>query len=389
MDYRWTRVVCLAALAPAVCLICRPLRATEALPAPGTIITVAGNGRDGYAGDNGPASKAVFTAPLGLTVDRESNLYIADFFNNRVRRVSTDGIITTFAGNGQPTFSGDGHLATKAGIKGPGSLALDTDGNLYIADFFNNRVRKVNPEGIITTVAGGGHPADGLGDGGLATKASFATVAGLAVDSKGNLYIADYDHSRIRRVNRDGMIATVAGGGTPTDGIGDGGLATNARLASPHDMVVDGQDNLIIADSVHNRVRKVDVNGIISTIAGAGEPGYSGDGDRATAATLSVPFALALDSGGSLFIADNRNSCIRKVDAAGIITTVAGTGAVGFAGDGGPAVAAQLSGPCGVAIDPAGNLYLTDYKRIDPTGNSFQGENNARVREVFGIAAPR
>src|SRR6266851_1387583 len=177
-----------------------PLRAAApaAPPPAGTIVTVAGNGKDGYAGDNGPASKAVFLGPLGLAVDAAGDLLVGDFFNNRVRMIRPDGTITTIAGNGQPLTSGDSHLATKAG---------------------------------------GGHPADGFGDGGLATQASMASVGGIALDKQGNLFICDYDHGRIRKVGLDGMISTVAGGGNPVDGIGDGGLATEAQLASPHDVL--------------------------------------------------------------------------------------------------------------------------------------------------------
>jgi sugar lactone lactonase YvrE len=368
-----------------------PLRAAApASPPPaGTIVTVAGNGKDGYAGDNGPASKAVFLGPLGLAVDAAGDLLVGDFFNNRVRMIRPDGTITTIAGNGQPSTSGDGRLATKAGVKGPDGLAVDAEGNLYIGELFDGRVRKVSPDGIITTVAGGGHPADGLGDGGPATQAAMASVGGIALDKKGNLFICDYDDGLIRKVGLDGMISTVAGGGNPADGIGDGGLATDAQLASPHDVLVDGQGNLIIADSVHNRVRMVRPDGTIFTMAGTGVPGYSGDGGTATAAQLSIPFYLAMDPGGNLFIADNRNSCVRKVDPAGVITTVAGTGAAGFTGDNGPATAARLRGACGLAVDALGNLFFTDYKRIDPTGNSFEASSNSRVREVFGVAVPR
>jgi len=254
---------------------------------------------------------------------------------------------------------------------------------------FDGRVRKVSPDGIITTMAGGGHPADGFGDGDLATRANMASVGGIALDKQGNLFICDYDHGRIRKVGLDGTISTVAGGGNPLDGIGDGGRATEAKLASPHDVLVNGQGNLIIADSVHNRVRMVRADGTIVTIAGTGVPGYAGDGAAATAAQLGIPFYLAMDPGGNLFIADNRNSCVRKVDPAGIITTVAGTGEAGFSGDNGPATAARLRGACGLTVDALGNLFFTDYKRIDPTGNGFEAISNSRVREVFGIAVPR
>ena len=275
-------------------------------------------------------------------------------------------IITTIAGNGTDNYSGDGGAATNASFDFPESVAVDASGNLFIADYFNNLIRKMNTNGIITTVAGGG--ANGLGDGGAATNASLSEPSDVAVDASGNLFIADEGDYRIRKVNTNGIIVTVAGNGT--NGFsGDGGAATNASLCLPRGVAMDASGNLFIADMNNNRIRKVNTNGIITTVAGIGAAGqgygYSGDGGAATNARLFWPYGVAVDATGNLFIADMRNNRIRNVNTKGIITTVAGGGA-NTLGDSSAATNASLSAPSGVAVDASGNLFIadTDNNRI-------------------------
>jgi sugar lactone lactonase YvrE len=315
----------------------------------GVITTVAGNGTFGFSGDNSPAIIAQLNRPAGVAVDSAGNLYIADLGNQRVRKVS-NGVITTVAGNGTPGFSGDNGPATSAQLTFPAGLAVDSAGNLYIADGFNGRIRKVS-NGVITTVAGNGR-AGFSGDNGPATSAQLSFPSGVAVDSAGNLYIADELNNRIREVS-NGVITTVAGGGSL---IGENGLATSAQLNLPEDLAVDSVGNLYISELRSNRIRKVS-NGVITTVAGNGTAGFSGDNGPATSAQLNGPSAVAVDSAGSLYIADYNR--VRKVSD-GVITTVAGNGTAGFSGDNGSATSAQLYRPGGVAVDSAGNLYIAD-----------------------------
>jgi uncharacterized protein (TIGR03437 family) len=317
----------------------------------GVIATVAGNGTAGFSGDNGPAISAKLGTPIGITVDLAGNLYIADRDNNRIRKVAS-GVITTAAGNGTEGFSGDNGPAANAQLSVPISVAVDSPGNLYIADSYNNRIRKV-ANGAIATVAGGGTP---LGGDGPALSWQFGDPSGVAVDSAGNLYITDEASNRIWKVS-NGLIAVVAGNGT-SGFSGDNGPATSAQLDKPIGAAVDSAGNLFIADTGNNRVRKV-ANGMITTVAGNATPGFSGDNGPATSAQLNVPYGVAVDSDGNLYIADSGNNRIRKV-ASGMVTTVAGNGTPGFSGDGGPATAAVLDQPYGVAVDGAGNLYISD-----------------------------
>jgi uncharacterized protein (TIGR03437 family) len=328
----------------------------------GVISTVAGSGTQGFSGDNGPATSAQLNGPSGVAVDSAGNLYIADYLNVRIRKVS-NGVITTVAGNGTQWFGGDNGPATSAQLWYPSGVAVDSAGNLYVADTFNHRIRKIS-NGVITTVAGGG---PSLGDNGPATSAQVLYPYGVAADSTGNLYIADTGHNRIRKVS-NGVITTVAGNGTCCFS-GDNGPANGAQVYFPEGVAVDSAGDLYIADNVNNRIRKVS-NGVISTVAGTGTEGFSGDNGPATSAQLNHPAGVAVDSAGNLYIADTSNNLIRKVSE-GVISTVAGTGTEGFSGDNGPATSAQLSNPVGVAIDSAGNLYLADT-------------SNARVRKVSG-----
>jgi hypothetical protein len=332
------------------------------------ITTVAGGGTPIYPsiGDGGAATNASINSPYGVAVDAVGNLYIADTDNNLIRKVSAKGIITTVAGSGAYGFSGDGAAATNASLGDPYRVAVDALGNLFIADSENNRIRKVDTNGIITTVAGSGILNNGFmnfyGDGGEATNAGLSYPSGVAVDGSGNFFIADQENQRIRKVSTNGVITTVAGNGTGAYS-GDGNTATSASLYWPSDVAVDAIGNLFIADSENNRIRKVSTNGIITTVAGGGAGGGVdglGDGAAATNASSSYPNSVAVDTFGNLFIADVRNQRIREVNASGIITTVAGFGYNHYSGDGGPATSASLSYPEGVGVDVAGNFFIAD-----------------------------
>jgi sugar lactone lactonase YvrE len=321
----------------------------------GTITTVAGNGTYGYAGDGGPATSAELYGPYGVAVGPSGNLYIADSYNYRIRMVSAGGVVTTVAGNGDYGFGGDGGPATSALLSEPSGVAVDAAGNLYLADTYNQRIRKVSAAGIITTVAGNGSTGY-LGDGGAATSAQLNNPLGVAVDAGGNLHISDSGNVRIRSASAAGTISTLVGGA-----IGDGGLGVFGSLNRPYGVARDNAGNTYVADTDNNRVRKVAANGIITTVAGTGEPGFSGDGGAAASAQLDYPAGVAVDASGNLYIADSSNYRIRKVSASGTITTEAGNGyCCGHTGDGGPATSAEIGFPYGLAVDSSGNLYISD-----------------------------
>jgi trimeric autotransporter adhesin len=320
------------------------------------INTIAGNGTLGFTGDGSAATSAELNRPTGVAVDASGHIYIADSLNNRIRLAQSGGSISTFAGNGGFSYSGDGGAATSAQMNSPHAVAVDNAGNYYIADSGNNVVRKVSASGTITTFAGNGTAGSG-GDSGAATSAQLSGPQGVAVDSAGNVYIADTANSRVREVS-GGTITTVAGNGTPGYA-GDGGAATSAQLYSPVGLAFDPKGSLYIADANNSAIRKV-TNGSISTVAGNGLQGYAGDGGPALSAQLNDPQGVAVDAAGNLYITDTLNYRIRMVSPTGNITTVAGNGVAGYSGDGGPASQAQLSYPTGIAVDSAGNVLFAD-----------------------------
>ena len=338
----------------------------------GKISTVAGNTfRPGFSGDGGPATAALLGGVFGLAVDSSGNLFLADVGNRRVRKVSTDGVITTVAGSGEPGVGGDGGPATEAQLGFVSGLAVDDSGNLYIADLEHHRVRRVDAEGMISTVAGdgrGGYNGDGI----PATEAHLLHPRGLAVDRAGNLYIADAFNHRVRRVDSMGMIATVVGIGD-WGFEGEGGPALEANLRRPEALAVDALDNLYVGDGLNHRVRKVDSTGAITTVAGSGDWGFDGDGGPALSARLSIPKGLVVDGYGNLYITNEDDHRVRMVSASGVITTVAGAHEAGFGGDGGLATRAKLSAPVGLAMDLRGNLYIADrdnhrVRMVNPAG---------------------
>jgi type IX secretion system substrate protein/NHL repeat-containing protein len=336
------------------------------------INTIAGTGITGFYGDGGSAPAAEFHAPIGVAVDMTGNVYIDDYSNNRIRKINANGLITTVVGNGTPGNSGNGSIATSCEVI-PHSVAVDRQGNVYMSDANYSVVRKMNAEtNIITTVAGNsvwGYS----GNGGPAVNASLRVPLGIALDTAGNLYIADAGNHCIRKVDAAGIISTIAGidsagyTGTP-------GLADTSRLDSPTAVAVDLAGNVYITDYGNNVIRKVDVDGFISTFAGTqGVYNYAGDNGLASLAQLYQPQGIAVDAVGNVYFADSYNNVIRKVDTFGIIHTVVGNGTRGFGGDLGDALGANLSTPYGIALNANGDIYIADA-------------NNERIRKTYPYA---
>ena len=356
------------ALGWAICALA--VAAGPAQAASGDISTVAGNGVSGTGGDGGPASSAQFIAPAGVGFSG-SDLYISDFDGHTVRRVDSGGGIARVAGTGTAGYSGDGGAATSAQLDQPSDVVADAAGNVYIADFLNSRIRKVTPGGTISSYAGTGVYGYS-GDGGPAFAAQLGNPAGLDIDAAGNLYVADFN-STVRKITPGGFISTVAGTGVAGYS-GDGGPASAAKLNQAGDVAVDGSGDVYIGEWLGQRVRRVTPGGAISTIAGTGAEGYSGNGGAATSARLSNPGGVEVGSSGNLFIAEYGNNVVRKV-AGGKITPVAGTAVAGFSGDGGPALSANLDGPTRIVFSPSADLYVGD-------------RDNRRVRKVSGLGNP-
>jgi sugar lactone lactonase YvrE len=356
----------------------------------GRIQTIAGNGTAGYTGDNGPAALAQLHLPYGVALDRAGNLFIADTGNSAIRRIAaTTGTITAVAGTGTPGFTGDGGPAISAELAGPIGVSVDSAGDLYISDTANSRVREVDTAGTITTIAGGA-TSGFSGDGGPAANALLYYPRGIAVDERSNVYIADSVNRRIRRIDASSTITTVAGDGNK--GAGDGGAATATRV-SPSSVGLDSHGNVFVADTLSERVVRIDAQGILTTVAGSGTGGYAGDNGPAIEAQLDTPSDLVIDGADNIFIADTDNHRIRRVDANGNITTIAGNGTPAFLGEGSPAIDAELSRPSGLALGSDGSVYIADtgnsrVRQIDPMGLIHTVAGNGATGYVGdGVAA--
>lgn len=325
------------------------------------INTIAGNGGGGYGGDNGLAISAQIS-PNSFALDSLGNIYIADNTNYRIRKINTAGIITTIAGVGIMGYSGDGGPATIAEIGVAHGIIVDLAGNIYFTEWANHTVRKINKAGIITTIAGTGIAGFG-GDGGYATAAQLAAPGGLLIDKIGNIYVCEVLNNHIRKIDTSGIITSIAGTGIGVAGgySGDGGPATTANLKYPSFCAWGPDGGLFFCQWPHAVVRKIDTFGIITTVAGNGTSGYSGDSGLATNAQLNHPTGIAVDTFGNIYISECFSHVIRKVDAAtGIIQTISGNGTAGYTGDGGPVSAAQFRTPNYILFDKLGNLYIND-----------------------------
>lgn len=318
----------------------------------------AGNYSYGYSGNGGPATQAQLAWPNAVASDKKGNIYITDFDNNVIRIVDTSGIINLFAGNHSQGYSGDSGLATSAQLLHPSVITLDSAGNVYFADQDGDVIRKIDTAGIITTITGN-LPTGYSGDGGPLIQAQFHSITGLTFDKKRNLYIADFGNNVIRKVDTSGIVTTIAGNGTAGFG-GDGGQAVAAQLNRPYAVVIDTAGNIYIPDNANHRIRKIDTSGIITTYAGNGVAGYSGDGGPAINASLNFPWFSTIDKAGNIYVVDALNYVVRRIDPTGSISTYAGTGMEGCSGDGGPAINATMDDLSGIAVDSSNNVYIVN-----------------------------
>ncbi len=337
------------------------------------INTIAGTGIQGYTGDGGAATSEELNEPMGVAIDVMGNIFISDAGDARIRFVNTSGVIVTIGGTGVMGYTGDGGPATAAEIAYPAGIAVDASGSFYFADLANNRIRKVNSTGIISTVVGNG-VANYSGDGGQGTAAEISQPSDVKIDAAGNLYIVDNGNMRIRKVNTAGIISTLAG--TVYAGYtGDGGPATSAELNGPIGIAFDAAGNMYIGDSYNSVIREINTSGIISTFAGIGRQGFSGDGGPATAAEFGDPGYLSIDASGNLYISDMLNKRIREINTSGIVNTVAGGGS-SFA-NGIPATLASIGQTGQMAFDAAGTLYIADHgEQTVRTLYNFNCSNN-------------
>lgn len=341
-----------------------PTRRVSVINSAGVVTQrLAGLGSEPDSGEGQPATSVPLAGPIAATIGPEGSIYVAEAGRHRVLRINADQTLTVVAGTGVAGFGGDGAPGPTTALSDPGGLTFDPEGNLYIAESGNHRIRKLSPGGILTTFAGTGQ-AGGSGDGGRALEARLASPRGLAFDAAGNLYVADQGNNRIRRIQTDGTIQTVAGTGVSAFR-GDHGPATNAWLWGPNDLAFDAAGNLYVADTLNHRVRKIDRDGVISTLAGTGSPGFSGDGGPASQAQLNFPRGLTASPDGFVYVADFYNHRIRRIRPDGIIETVVGAAVAdpdfgGFSGDGGPPLLATMGGPTDVELIANGDLVIVE-----------------------------